>query len=269
MRAICLLILVSMVAVNAIDWMSGGLTQPRPVDSSEERMLRHVIKSQLSRFLGRRIGEFEIISVRTQVVAGTNYFVLIRLHSGECMTVTIFEPLPFVNEMTRVVDAERTLNTPCLESQRLTIADSETDRSVVRRLFSIESANQHHRSAYFEMLASHARVAYVLLLTACLVASALELSTEDLSPPQAVDKRKKPAFRRLIMKELPAITGKRLRYFKFRSVQTHIGEEITYFVRIQVSTGECMVVQIVESPPSEGQMLRLEGAKSSGCWTQM
>ncbi|CAL8084762.1 unnamed protein product [Calicophoron daubneyi] len=106
MRAGYLLLLMSFVAVNAQGIISGGLTEPRPTSGHEEHKLRRLIKAELPEYLGKEIGGFEIISVQTQVVAGINYYVLIRFHTGKCMTVVIFEPLKFTGGNMHIVQAE-------------------------------------------------------------------------------------------------------------------------------------------------------------------
>ncbi|CAL8084768.1 unnamed protein product [Calicophoron daubneyi] len=106
MRAEYLFLLMSFVAVDAHGIFTGGLSEPLPTSEHEERMFRRLIKAELPKYLGKEIGGFEIISVRTQVVAGFNYYVLIRFHTGECMTVVIFEPLKHTGRDMHIEEVE-------------------------------------------------------------------------------------------------------------------------------------------------------------------
>ncbi|CAL8084760.1 unnamed protein product [Calicophoron daubneyi] len=148
------------------------------------------------------------------------------------------------------------------------VHDLKTDsfKLHVLRIFWAELANQHPHSTYSEMSASPVKAFCIFLLLVCLATSALELNRATLSPPGRVEKGKKLAFTKLIITGLPALTGKPIRCFKFRSAQKKVADETTHYVRIQLFNGECMVVEIAESPPSQGRKLKLKAAKPSGCY---
>ncbi|CAL8104338.1 unnamed protein product [Calicophoron daubneyi] len=67
----------------------GGYSDPRPLSNEEEKKFQELIKTNVP-----NVTEFQFVHVRTQIVVGTNYCVLIRLPNKSCMDVFIFEPLP-------------------------------------------------------------------------------------------------------------------------------------------------------------------------------
>lgn len=77
--------------------MPGGASAPRPADA-EVQSLCEQFKSELEGKAGKTFPSFTALEVRTQVVAGTNYFVKIDVGSDECLHVRIYKPLPHTGD---------------------------------------------------------------------------------------------------------------------------------------------------------------------------
>ncbi|XP_069997750.1 cystatin-A isoform X1 [Penaeus vannamei] len=53
--------------------MAGGISDAKPF-SEEVQQLLEAVKSELEEKLGKKLDRFQLVSYKTQVVAGTNYF---------------------------------------------------------------------------------------------------------------------------------------------------------------------------------------------------
>nr|XP_056705210.1 cystatin-A-like [Euleptes europaea] len=73
--------------------MLGGLT-PTKAATPEIQQLADEVKPQLEARENRSFPIFTAVEYRTQVVAGTNYFIKIDVGHGVYVHVRIFEPLP-------------------------------------------------------------------------------------------------------------------------------------------------------------------------------
>jgi len=71
----------------------GGITQSRPMDS-EVREICESIKNEIETSIGKNLTTFEPIEYATQVVAGTNFFVKIKVGDGDYIHARIFRSLP-------------------------------------------------------------------------------------------------------------------------------------------------------------------------------
>jgi len=74
--------------------MPGGLTYARPVDS-EARKIALQVRSSAQQNLGRSFDTYVPISYKTQVVAGVNYFIKIKVGPSDYIHVRIFQSLPY------------------------------------------------------------------------------------------------------------------------------------------------------------------------------
>ena len=84
--------------------MCGGHSQSHPANAEVQEMLNHHKEHILAQLA---IGHHDIkaISYTTQVVAGTNYKVLVEI-SGKHYSVTIFKSLPDKGTETKVTSVE-------------------------------------------------------------------------------------------------------------------------------------------------------------------
>ena len=77
----------------------GGL-QSHPKLASEasdkfQQALQSVIKFEFAEKAGFQPKKFDLISYKTQIVAGTNYFAKVEIDDGKYAHLRIFEPLPY------------------------------------------------------------------------------------------------------------------------------------------------------------------------------
>ncbi|EER19631.1 Cystatin B, putative [Perkinsus marinus ATCC 50983] len=73
----------------------GGLSEARPVSDSVRRLCEQLRPAmEQSNKANTAFSEFEPISYKSQVVAGTNYFVKIKVGPEAFAHVRIFQPLP-------------------------------------------------------------------------------------------------------------------------------------------------------------------------------
>ncbi|POI26350.1 hypothetical protein CIB84_009900 [Bambusicola thoracicus] len=77
--------------------MPGGLSDPKPA-TPEVQHLADQVKPQLERRENETYTMFTAIIYRTQVVAGTNYFVKVQNSGDKYVHLKIFEPLPQENQ---------------------------------------------------------------------------------------------------------------------------------------------------------------------------
>lgn len=70
---------------------SSGLTEEQYTMVTE---LRHAVQEKA----GKEFAHFNPVAIRSQVVAGTNFFVKIQVSESEYVHVKIFRPLPHTNQ---------------------------------------------------------------------------------------------------------------------------------------------------------------------------
>ncbi|CAL8091476.1 unnamed protein product [Calicophoron daubneyi] len=87
----------------------GGYSDERDLTVPEIWEFGLLIMQKLPQLIGKRVSGFKFVSVRTQVVAGMNYLVLIRLPDHTFYDVKIFRPLPCDGGKIRILSAERTV----------------------------------------------------------------------------------------------------------------------------------------------------------------
>nr|XP_045006991.1 cystatin-B-like [Jaculus jaculus] len=77
--------------------MCGGpsATKPATADTQE---IADKVKSQLEEKENRKFSVFKAVSYRSQVVAGTNYFIKVDVGDDEFMHLRVFQSLPHENK---------------------------------------------------------------------------------------------------------------------------------------------------------------------------
>jgi len=78
--------------------MSGGQTDERDGDAGAQE-IANLVKPQVQAKLGANqpLSEYVVEKYRTQVVAGANYFLKIRIAPGKYIHAEVFKPLPYAN----------------------------------------------------------------------------------------------------------------------------------------------------------------------------
>nr|AGC74033.1 cysteine protease inhibitor [Spirometra erinaceieuropaei] len=74
--------------------MCGGASSCRAPSEEEKRLLLPPLSAHLEGRLGKSPQDVEIIEVRTQTVAGTNYFLKVKHSDGKVCHVRVFKALP-------------------------------------------------------------------------------------------------------------------------------------------------------------------------------
>uniref|UniRef100_A0A8C0G3R1 Cystatin A n=1 Tax=Chelonoidis abingdonii TaxID=106734 RepID=A0A8C0G3R1_CHEAB len=77
----------------------GGLTEPKPA-TPEVQKIADQVKLQLEEKANEKYLVFVAILYKTQVVAGTNYFIKVSVSNStdECVHLRVFQSLPHENE---------------------------------------------------------------------------------------------------------------------------------------------------------------------------
>ena len=93
--------------------MCGGFGGPRPADDEVKELVKSV-KSAIEEKANAKYNVFEAVSFTTQVVAGTNFIVKVKVGSDQYIHVKIFRPLPCNGTELEVLDVQtgKTLNDP-------------------------------------------------------------------------------------------------------------------------------------------------------------
>ena len=72
----------------------GGIGQSKPATSDVQSMINELKAEASSHLGGKNLSPFEAVSYKTQVVAGTNYFVKVLADGGkEHVHLRVFKPL--------------------------------------------------------------------------------------------------------------------------------------------------------------------------------
>ncbi|XP_062033074.1 cystatin-A [Lepus europaeus] len=75
----------------------GGLTEAKPATPEIQEMVNK-FKTQLEKETNESYEEFEAVEYKTQVVAGINYYVKVRVGEDRYIHMKIFKPLPGQNQ---------------------------------------------------------------------------------------------------------------------------------------------------------------------------
>ena len=73
--------------------MCGGFGNSRPADD-QVKALALEMKPKVEQALGETYSEFEAVSYTTQVVAGTNYKIKVKVGNEKYVHIKVFVPLP-------------------------------------------------------------------------------------------------------------------------------------------------------------------------------
>jgi cystatin-A/B len=73
--------------------MMGGFGTEKDV-TDEIKAIANEVKEHVETKLGKSYDTWEPVSYKTQVVAGTNYLVKVKVSDNECVHVKIFKALP-------------------------------------------------------------------------------------------------------------------------------------------------------------------------------
>ena len=91
--------------------MCGGFGNSRPADDKVKAIALEM-KPKVEQALGETYSEFEAVSFMTQVVAGTNYKIKVKVGNGKYVHIKVFVPLPCngTEKKLRSQEANKTLN---------------------------------------------------------------------------------------------------------------------------------------------------------------
>ncbi|XP_010591221.1 cystatin-A [Loxodonta africana] len=77
--------------------MPGGLTEAKPA-TPEIQQIANEVKPQLEQKTNETYKDFEAVEYKTQVVAGVNYYIKVRIGDNNYIHLKIFKSLPGENE---------------------------------------------------------------------------------------------------------------------------------------------------------------------------
>ncbi|KAI5948586.1 cystatin-A [Manis javanica] len=77
--------------------MPGGLTDARPA-TPEIQKIADEVKPQLESKTNRTYEEFKVVQYKTQVVAGTNYYIKVQVGDNSYIHIKVFKSLPAEHE---------------------------------------------------------------------------------------------------------------------------------------------------------------------------
>ncbi|XP_059139384.1 cystatin-B-like [Physella acuta] len=81
--------------------MCGGTSDVKEANEEIHELVKE-IRGELEKKVEKTYPDFKAVSFKSQVVAGTNFFVKILVNDGEYVHVRIFRPLPHTNEGPKV-----------------------------------------------------------------------------------------------------------------------------------------------------------------------
>ncbi|KAK3243830.1 hypothetical protein CYMTET_38683 [Cymbomonas tetramitiformis] len=84
--------------------MAGGLGVSSTPDAEQTEIAKH-LKSAVETKLGTTFSKFDVEEVRTQVVAGTNYFFKVATGDDSAVHLRVFKGLPHTGGQPELVDA--------------------------------------------------------------------------------------------------------------------------------------------------------------------
>ncbi|KAM9389866.1 leukocyte cysteine proteinase inhibitor 1-like [Phaethornis superciliosus] len=77
--------------------MTGGLSDTEPATPEIQQVVTEV-RPQFESKANRSCGIFKAIVYRSQVVAGTNYFIKVQISDNEYAHLRVFQSLPYENQ---------------------------------------------------------------------------------------------------------------------------------------------------------------------------
>ncbi|KAJ8266965.1 hypothetical protein GJAV_G00136690 [Gymnothorax javanicus] len=76
--------------------MCGGLGAPQAATADIQKLCDQ-LKPEAEEKAEKKFNLFTAVSYKTQVVAGTNYFIKVLVGENECLHIRVFCPLPHAN----------------------------------------------------------------------------------------------------------------------------------------------------------------------------
>ncbi|KFO86113.1 Cystatin-A [Buceros rhinoceros silvestris] len=77
--------------------MTGGLSEPKPATPEVQHIVDQV-QAQFQSKLNRTYSMFKAIEYRSQVVAGTMYYIKVQVSDTEYVHLKVFESLPYEHQ---------------------------------------------------------------------------------------------------------------------------------------------------------------------------
>nr|XP_020645231.1 cystatin-B-like [Pogona vitticeps] len=75
----------------------GGTSEAKPATAETQQIAKEV-KAQVEEKEGKAFDVFDAVEFKTQVVAGTNYFIKVHVGNEEYLHLRVFESLPHENK---------------------------------------------------------------------------------------------------------------------------------------------------------------------------
>ena len=85
--------------------MCGGFGNARDADDKVKALAKEV-KPEVEKALGATYSQFEAVKFTTQVVAGTNYKIKVKVGDGQYVHIKVFVPLPCNNAPNQLLEQE-------------------------------------------------------------------------------------------------------------------------------------------------------------------
>ena len=91
--------------------MLGGPGAVKDADDNVKKIAKDMKKKE-KKALGETFSEFEAVKFTTQVVAGTNYKIKVKVGDGKFVHIKVYVPLPCKNAPNELLESEKgkTLN---------------------------------------------------------------------------------------------------------------------------------------------------------------
>ncbi|XP_064629085.1 cystatin-B-like [Lineus longissimus] len=86
--------------------MKCGGTGEQHAAGEEECKIVAELKGDVEKRTGKSYSTFEAVAVKTQVVAGTNYFIKVRVGDGDYIHLRVFKPLPYTDEPIQLIGVQ-------------------------------------------------------------------------------------------------------------------------------------------------------------------
>mgnify|MGYP002507290866 CR=1 FL=1 len=83
--------------MSRIGGMCGGTSSAQPA-TAEIQAIADQVKSQLEEKTNKKYRMFKAVEFKSQVVAGTNYFIKVQVDDDDFIHIRVFESLPHENK---------------------------------------------------------------------------------------------------------------------------------------------------------------------------
>jgi len=81
----------------------GGLSELKKSDENVQNIVK-AMKLKIEDKIGKEVVEFQCVSYKTQIVAGTNYFIRITFGNKEYLDIKVFRDLPHTKNSDELID---------------------------------------------------------------------------------------------------------------------------------------------------------------------